>query len=564
MLATAPTASPPPPRAAGAPVPTVEEIIHEYGLPPAEARAVYALAVQMGPGFREYFQQLNSQALEYTHANTTPLTEFGPQLYYIPETASTIQLLPHQTIILDLMFNPLYAQQLGVPDGFQTLVFSTVKKSGKTSIAAMAARWVTETWGKFNEVYSIANDKEQARGRIYAKALQSVQLDPRWSARDKQIPNYWSIIEREATHIPSGSYLRAVSNDYRGEAGSNPTATFWSELWGYTHEASRRLWDEMTPVPTRPRSIRFVETYAGFVGESELLIKLYDQSTKPSDGARRLTREDLANCRPALEWPFDEVWDPDLPLFINPSARTFAYWDEGERARRMPWQTPAYYASQRLRPEAFDRLHLNRWVSATAAFIPIEWWLSCASALPVLTERDEPVIIGADASVSGDCTSLVMVSRDPNNRKHTALRKVATFFPPSGGTLNYNAPGGFKETLRDWIRNHRVTQVAYDPYQLHDVMVTMREEESVWTRPFSQGDERLVADFGLYVDIRDKNIVDYTSDPNVVDHMRHADARIQRGSNTKLRIVKRTEDGKIDNVVALSMANAECKRLNLE
>ena len=42
-------------------------------------------------------------------------------------------------------------------------------------------------------------------------------------------------------------------------------------MWGYTSEKSERLWDELTPVPTRANSLRFITTYAGFEGQSKLL-----------------------------------------------------------------------------------------------------------------------------------------------------------------------------------------------------------------------------------------------------------------------------------------------------
>jgi hypothetical protein len=49
----------------------------------------------------------------------------------------------------------------------------------------------------------------------------------------------------------------------------------FDELWGYTSERSRRLWDEMVPSPVRRISCRLVTTYAGFEGESTLLEELY-------------------------------------------------------------------------------------------------------------------------------------------------------------------------------------------------------------------------------------------------------------------------------------------------
>ena len=45
----------------------------------------------------------------------------------------------------------------------------------------------------------------------------------------------------------------------------------FDELWAYTSERSRRLWDEMVPVPASKISCRLTTTYAGFSGESELL-----------------------------------------------------------------------------------------------------------------------------------------------------------------------------------------------------------------------------------------------------------------------------------------------------
>lgn len=538
-------------------------------LTPAQLEAVATIQ-------RHFAPQLRTIAQTTANANES-VTDFGERTFYVPETGAPIRFEPHQALILQLMFDPALASSLGVPNGYQTLVFSTVKKSGKTTIAALAARWVAECWGNFNEVYSIANDREQSRGRVYAKALQSIMLDPRWDRNAKEIRDYWRIIEREATHIPSGSYLRAVSNDYKGEAGSNPTATFWSELWGYTLESSRRLWDEMTPVPTRPRSIRFVETYAGFENESTLLIGLFEKTTtlsesKDAQGARRITRDDLAAV--GLEWPFPTTRDPELPLFVNPTLRSFAYWDQGPLARRMPWQTPAYYAAQatEMRPEVFDRLHSNEWVSSVSTFIPKEWWIACTArpvdAVPPLTPT-EPIVLAADASVSGDCTALTAVSRNPNptlrREKHTIARLTRTFTPPKGGTLNYSSPGGLKDSIREIISKYNVVELAYDPYQLHDVMTVFRDEGLVWTRPFSQGDERMVADFALYTDIRDRHILDDTGpDPDLAAHLQHAGAKIPKDSNTKLRLVKKAEDSKIDNAVTLSMANYECKRLLLD
>jgi hypothetical protein len=132
------------------------------------------------------------------------------------------------------------------------------------------------------------------------------------------------------------------------------------ELWGYTSESSTRLWEELTPVPTRKNSIRFISTYAGFEGESGLLWDLYkqvvSQDEHPEGQGERL--------------------HPDLPIYGNRDARIFAYWDHEPR---MPWQTQTYYDSQRktLRPRTYLRLHENRWATAEEVFITPEMWDPC-------------------------------------------------------------------------------------------------------------------------------------------------------------------------------------------
>jgi hypothetical protein len=120
------------------------------------------------------------------------------------------------------------------------------------------------------------------------------------------------------------------------------------------------LWEELTPVPTRRNSIRFLDTYAGFEGESEVLEGLYktvvDRDEHPAGQGERI--------------------HPTLPIFANYEARIVAYWDHEPR---MPWQTPSYYAAQKksLRPNAYLRLHENRWTTGGSTFITPELWDPC-------------------------------------------------------------------------------------------------------------------------------------------------------------------------------------------
>jgi len=484
------------------------------------------------------------------------IADWAEANFYIPTDIGQnklIKLLPHQRVILELFFNPAHAQALNCGPNFQTLVYSTIKKSGKTAIAAVVARWITETWGSHSEVFSLANDLEQARGRIYQAALTSIELDPSFRRQHKGIPHRWRIIERQATHLPSSSTLKAVSADYKGEAGSNPVATLWSELWGYESESSIRLWEELTPVPTRPRSIRYVETYAGYEGESAILNELEDRIKK--DGIR-LTRHQLINL--GLDWPFP---DAELPFYYHPPTRTFAYWDTGLAARRMPWQTPEYYSAQEgeLRPSAYRRLHLNERVSNAETFIQKEWWSRLARTSSPLT-KNTPIVVAADASVTGDCTALVAVSRDPAQPDQVEQHLCRVWHPTAALPLDYSQT--IEPTLREWCKNYNVVQIAYDAYQLHDLMTRLRNDGVAWTRSFSQNAERSIADKQLFDLIRDARI-HHTGDPTLAEHLYNCGAKVPAGDNSRLRLVKKAQRSKIDAAVALSMAASECLRLNL-
>ena len=193
--------------------------------------------------------------------------------HYDPETKAPIRLAPHQRALLRLALTPDAEGSLP----YQTIVYSCPKKSGKTALAGGVAGWFAETRGR-GEIYCLANDYEQAQGRVYQSLADSLALRPGYDVQRRAIPGQWRVLDREATHWPTGTKVKASASDYKGQAGANPTLTLWSELWGYSSEQARRLYEEMTPVPTRRNSIRWIETYAGFDDESDLLWSLYEQA----------------------------------------------------------------------------------------------------------------------------------------------------------------------------------------------------------------------------------------------------------------------------------------------
>lgn len=449
--------------------------------------------------------------------------------FYIAETGRPIELMPHQARILRLMFEQEQDAAGRWRFRWRTGLYSTIKKSGKTTASAVVGRWAAETWGPFQEVYNLGNKLKQAKERAFKMIRQSIQLGP----ADKRAE--WSLQETQMTHEPTGSVIQALPVSDEGEAGSNPSLSVWTELWGFQYEDALRFWDELTPVATRPRSFRFVDTYAGYEGESELLKSLWNLAIN-DDGT-------LASGAIRL--------DDDLPVFGVPSAGLVAYIDQGEAARRMPWQQGtegrAYYEQQSKseRPHNYRRLHLNEWVtSQNALFNPAMW--SRLVEKSYTPQKDDVIVVGADASVSGDCTALVVVAV---NAREAHVLEVHVW-QPDGAKLDYGET--IKPALRDILERHPVVSVAYDEYQLHDVMTQMtKEHRRVDFYAFGQGSERLKADTALVTRVRQGEIW-HPDDETLNEHARNADGK--EYTNEALRIVKRSDGKKIDALVALSMA----------
>jgi hypothetical protein len=169
-----------------------------------------------------------------------------------------------------------------------------------------------------------------------------------------------------------------------------------------------------------------------------------------------------------------------------------------------------------------------------------------------------------DAAVSDDTFGLLMGGRHKDEESHTCIRYARKWTPPKAGKIDFvgteENPGPEME-LRRLIKEYNVIEVAYDPYQLHDLATRLSREGLAWFRPFSQAGDRLVADSELRDKIRDRQI-HHSGEADLREHIQNANAAVDK-EDRKLRIVKRMSKLKIDLAVCLSMCNHEVMRLNL-
>jgi hypothetical protein len=257
---------------------------------------------------------------------------------------------------------------------YTTMVYSTVKKSGKTELAAAVTYAFARCFG--GEMYSIANDLEGARNRMFDRVEQALLMmkehDRALFERimPEEVHNTNRPLMRGAVEFADSNQmntgphrLRALASDYAGEAGAMNALTVFDELWAVKSESGERLWTEMQPIPNIPASVRFVTTYAGFYGESALLWRLYENVVKPDPH----TGEEHGTRVAGLE---------DLPVYVSDDGSTIVYWDH---EARLPWHTPEFMETARNDPSVqgreseYRRLWHNEWSSGIEAFIEMEY-----------------------------------------------------------------------------------------------------------------------------------------------------------------------------------------------
>lgn len=415
---------------------------------------------------------------------------------------------------------------------YNTVLWSWPKKSAKSSIIAGVCLYVMCTEPRAS-VKLIANDQKQADSRVGYYLREAIKIAQR---KGHQIGNF--------KITPSGYYIENLDNgarcemipiDPNGEAGGNDSLIVYSELHGWKSKAHQQMWSEMTISPNKfGYSQRWIDTYAGFVGESPILENLYDLTVKEEN----------------LLWP-------DWEVYVHPTAKIFCTW---VTQHHLPWQSDtngiAYYAEEEtaLVPNQFRRLHHNEWVSSIDAFVQPEWWAACIGDTPEFNDKT-PVVVGMDAGVSSDFFALVGVSRIGET---IYTRFTHVWKPPKGGTIDFSE---VEKEVRSLCKQFHVVQIAYDAHELHDMSTRLKRDGVAWMKDFSQGQERLIADNELRTSIINKQIV-HDGNAELTSCVTNANAAIDKNAHS-LRIVKRADYLKIDACVALSMASHEARRLNV-
>lgn len=404
---------------------------------------------------------------------------------------------------------------------YRTIIYSAPKKSGKTGINALVSLW----WGLCvqppDEIIIVANDLDQSVSRVFDATKGFINRNP--------VLKQKADLQRLLIRLDNETTIKAIPSDYTGEAGANQGLTSYDELWGAMSEKSRRLYEELTPVPTRKNSIRFISTYAGWEGESTLLEDLYSR-----------VFDKQGNVKPGVKRPLGE----DFPVYTI--GDLFVYWDH---EARMPWQTAEYYESQRsdLRVNTYLRLHENKWVGNESSLFEMEDFDACVDPQyrPPLPDRSIRLYVGADASVKKDRSAVVSVYRK-DNLLHLGPFRV--WQPSSKEPMDLE--GTMEAYIKDLAKNYDVLAVRYDPFQFHRSATTL-SQAGIKMVEFPQTVNNMTeAGQSLYDSVKHRTLKLYKDD----ELRREACFAVGKETPRGMRIVKEKQSHKIDAIVALAMA----------
>jgi hypothetical protein len=358
-----------------------------------------------------------------THYRADPVA-FINECLVDPETDKPFTLFPAEIEFLQ------HAFRLG-PDGrlkYSLLIYSAIKKSGKTVFAAIIVLTVIVLFGeRFAEAYSVANDFEQAQGRVFEMCRRILEASPLLRREVK-------IGADKITFTATGASITALATNYASAAGGHPTIALFDELWAYVSERSHRLWDELVPVPTRKVSCRLVVSHAGFASESTVVEELHKRGL-------------------AL---------PEIGTNLHAGDGMLMAWHTMPIS---PLQSESWLAEmrQQLRPNQYLRMIENKFVTSEAVFIdPVKWEaITEPNMHPEYENRSLVIDVGIDASVKSDHTAIMAVHHD-GQRIRLITHRI--FKPNLNDPIDFEA--AVEATLVDLNKRFTLRRVYFDPYQM--------------------------------------------------------------------------------------------------
>ena len=275
-------------------------------------------------------------------------------------------------------------------------ILSIARKNGKTALIAclVLVHLVGPEAEKNNEIFSAANDKEQA-AQVFTYAMQIIEANPSLSILLRVIDSRKTI-----SCYSNGSKYQALSREAGTKHGKNPGLVIYDEL-------------------AQAKDMELFEVLDSAMGArfEPLMLVISTQSKDPQHILSQMIDDGIKADDPTIVChlyavPDDckNVYDPKVWKKANPALGKFLYLDymkaKAARASRMPSFE-----------NSFMNLHLNMRVDSTPSLISRKEWLGCLDADCALIPGED-IYLGLDLSKKTDLSALVAISAENGDRIH--------------------------------------------------------------------------------------------------------------------------------------------------
>lgn len=392
----------------------------------------------------------------------------------------------------DKLIYPLFGWMR--PDGtrrFRKGYVEIPKKNGKSTIGAGISLYLLVADGEPGaEIYSAAADKDQA-GIVYGEAANMVEASPKLSAL--------LIIRRSVKRIlyeKTRSFYRVLSSEAATAEGKNIHGLIFDELHA---QRTRALWDALTyGGRSRKQPLLIAITTAGSDTDG-ICYEQHDYAKAVLDPNTRDPDTDffafIAAAEREEDWTSPEVWKKANPSFgITIKADAFA--GECREAQR-----------ELRKQNAFRRYSLNQWTEQETRWIDMALWNECDGKIDLKGLEGQSCIAGLDLSVSRDLTALVLVFKQKDRfiwlpyfwatreraeeyeQKHNLKWKIwgaaGLIELQDSATIDYRA---IREKIDgDLGKKYRILEIAFDPFNAHQLIRELGEECGFEMVQFRQG-----------------------------------------------------------------------------
>ncbi len=452
------------------------------------------------------FDQIDSRMLDRYRSDPASFIE---ECLVSPYDGQPYQLNPSERLFIKFMFQLDADGRLLYP----LLLYSAIKKSRKTEFSALLTlTTVLLLGGRFAEAFIVANDQEQAINRCFTACRRIVETSP--------------LLSREATCLQdkiifpaTQSTISAITSDYSSIAGGHPTISVFSELWAYTSERSRRLFDELIPVPTRKISCRLIETHAGFEGEGHLLQDLYARGMQLPEVGTDLRAGD--------------------GMLMFWSHTPICHWQDEKWLVQMRRDLPA---------NQYLRMIENRATSSEGEFVPLSDWDRCVDTNLRFTVSNPllPIFVGIDIGFKHDSTAIVAVCWD-KAAQQIRLVYHRVFQPSPEEPLDFET---VEQCILELAKRFQLRLCLFDPWQAQ-ASAQRLVKSGIKIEEFPQSPPNLTMASQCLFDLIKGGALRLYPDAG----MRLALSRcVAKETSRGWRIAKESSSHKIDVIVALAMA----------